>query len=169
MNMTHYMELLAANQPWNLLLYMALPVFLVETIAITEFFVLLYRPRRGLLLWTNRFASVLAGVVMTGIAAYLTWTVVVPLSQTGQWRGPADMIAVGSYLLGALPLLGACLMDLGWIGNTLDTESRLERHAALVSVFLVLAHIAMIFGMLDPSVLAPASSMPMPITEHHHH
>ncbi|EZP77711.1 permease, partial [Parageobacillus genomosp. 1] len=26
MNMTHYMELLAVNQPWNLILFMAIPV-----------------------------------------------------------------------------------------------------------------------------------------------
>lgn len=40
MNMTHYMELLANSQPWNLLIFMAIPVILVETIAITEFFTL---------------------------------------------------------------------------------------------------------------------------------
>jgi hypothetical protein len=34
--MTHYMELLAVNQPWNLILFMAIPVTLAETIAITE-------------------------------------------------------------------------------------------------------------------------------------
>ena len=36
MAMTHYMELLAVRQPWNLLLFMALPVILAETLAITE-------------------------------------------------------------------------------------------------------------------------------------
>jgi hypothetical protein len=33
MNMTHYMELLAVNQPWNLILFMAIPVALAEIIA----------------------------------------------------------------------------------------------------------------------------------------
>ena len=28
MNMTHYMELLATNQPWNLIIYMLIPVAL---------------------------------------------------------------------------------------------------------------------------------------------
>ena len=28
MNMTHYMELLATNQPWNLIIFMAIPVVL---------------------------------------------------------------------------------------------------------------------------------------------
>ena len=35
MNMTHYMALLADNQPWNLLFFMAVPVILAETVAIT--------------------------------------------------------------------------------------------------------------------------------------
>ena len=37
MPMTHYMELLATNQPWNLILFMAIPVVLAETVVITEF------------------------------------------------------------------------------------------------------------------------------------
>lgn len=41
MNMTHYMELLAVNQPWNLILFMAIPVILAETLAITELYLLL--------------------------------------------------------------------------------------------------------------------------------
>ena len=43
MAMTHYMELLAVRQPWNLLLFMALPVILAETLAITELVMLLGR------------------------------------------------------------------------------------------------------------------------------
>ena len=31
MNMTNYMELLANNQPWNLILFMGIPVALAET------------------------------------------------------------------------------------------------------------------------------------------
>ena len=35
MNMTHYMELLAVNQPWNLILYMVIPVALAEALVAT--------------------------------------------------------------------------------------------------------------------------------------
>ena len=45
--MTHYMELLATNQPWHLILFMAVPVILAETVAITELFILLRRLRAG--------------------------------------------------------------------------------------------------------------------------
>ena len=36
MSSTHYMDLLMQNSPWNLILFMAIPVVLAETIAITE-------------------------------------------------------------------------------------------------------------------------------------
>ena len=36
MSMTHYMGLVSINQPWNLLLFMAVPVILAETLAITD-------------------------------------------------------------------------------------------------------------------------------------
>ena len=39
MDMTHYMELLATNQPWDLLIFMAIPVILAETLTATEVFV----------------------------------------------------------------------------------------------------------------------------------
>ena len=48
MNMTHYMELLAVNQPWNLIIFMAIPVILAETLAITELYLLF---TRNLLYW----------------------------------------------------------------------------------------------------------------------
>lgn len=37
MQMTHYMELLATNQPWNLIFFMAIPVILAEALTVTEF------------------------------------------------------------------------------------------------------------------------------------
>jgi hypothetical protein len=43
MNMTHYMELLSVNQPWNLLMFMATPIVLAETIAVTELYILYTR------------------------------------------------------------------------------------------------------------------------------
>jgi len=50
MPMTHYMGLLAVRQPWNLLLFMALPVVLAETLAITELVMLLAQTQiRGVL------------------------------------------------------------------------------------------------------------------------
>lgn len=156
MNMTHYMQLLAENQPWNLLLFMAIPVVLAETVAITELFVLLHRCRAGLLGRLNRWASIAGGAYFLGVFVYLMNTAVVPLTASGQWRGPADVLAVGFYLAGVVPLVGLALMDLGWMGRRWALERQLKVHALLVALFLVVAHVAMVFGMLDPSLMSTA-------------
>jgi hypothetical protein len=163
MSMTHYMQLLAERQPWNLILFMAIPVILAETVAITELYILFSRRFHGAVRSLNRAASILGGVYFSGVFVYLTINAVIPLTVQGGWRGPADVIAVLAYLSGVVPLLGMALLDLGLIGRRLDDEERLKRHASLVAVFLVVAHVAMIFGMLDPNVLAssPAASMGM--------
>lgn len=157
MDMTHYMALLAANQPWNLLIFMAVPVILAETVAITELFILLRRQRAGTLRRINRAASIAAGVYFSGVFVYLLFTAVIPLTRDGLWRGPADWIAVGCYLAGVIPLGGLALLDLGLIYRQADAERRMAVHAALVAVFLVVAHVAMVFGMLDPTVLGAPS------------
>ena len=162
MNMTHYMELLADNQPWNLILFMAVPVILAETVAITEFFVLLRRGQAGALLVLNRAASILGGAYFLGVFFYLLFHAVIPLTTSGQWRGPADVIAVGFYLAGVLPLGAMALIDLRWIGSRWTHDERLVWHAAAVSVFLVVAHIAMIFGMLDPTLMTSGAVESMP-------
>lgn len=60
--MTHYMELLASNQPWNLILFMAIPVILAEAVAITELYILFTGKRDGKIGALSRFAGVTGGV-----------------------------------------------------------------------------------------------------------
>jgi hypothetical protein len=159
MSMTHYMELLATNQPWNLILFMAIPVILAETVAITELFLLLSRQTQGVLRSLNRGASIIGGFYFTGVFGYLLFTAAIPLTTGGGWRGPADVIAVVSYLAGVVPLLGMALIDLGLLDRQLSAEQKIRAHAAMVALFLVVAHIAMIFGMLDPSLLQSGGGM----------
>ena len=159
MNMTHYMELLAVNQPWNLLLFMAVPVVLAETVAITELYLLYTRKYDGSVRALNRWASILAGVYFSGVFVYLLATAVMPITKAGAWRGPADIIAVFAYLAGVVPLGGIALVDLGLIGKGLDDHRRMGMHAFFVALFLVVAHVAMIFGMLDPAVLGASGRM----------
>lgn len=151
MGMTHYMELLASNQPRNLLLFMAVPVILAETLAITEL-TILFR-RQATPSWvrtTSRVAGLIAGPIMLAIAVHLLVNAAVPLSISDGWRGPADVIAVGFYLSGAIPLVGITLVELGLVGKA---GTALKWHATFIAIFLAVAHIAMIFGMLAPSVL----------------
>lgn len=69
---------------------------------------------------------------------------VVPLTMNGGWRGPADVIAVLSYLVGGLPMLVISLLEAGVLGRS--SENRLRMH------------VAMIFGMVDPAVLGGDTS-----------
>ncbi len=60
--MTHYMELLASNQPWNLILFMAIPVILAETVAITELYLLTTKKSGGWVKSLSRFAGITGGI-----------------------------------------------------------------------------------------------------------
>lgn len=151
--MTHYMELLATNQPWNLILFMAIPVIFAEFIAVTELYILLSRNTNGTLRQLNQIAGILIGIYFTGVFFYLLFNAVIPLTTSRGWRGVADVIAVGFYLLGIIPLGGMALMGMGVIGRNASEQGRLSLHATFVAIFLVVAHIAMIFGMLDPMLL----------------
>lgn len=152
MIMTHYMELLAVNQPWNLILFMAIPVVLAETVAVTELYLLYTRNYASPIRTINRLAGLLVGLYFVGIFVYLLQGAVLPLSQSGGWRGWIDMVAVGFYLLGVVPLGAIALLELGILGRGRDEHAKMLTHALMVGVFLVVAHIAMIFGMLDPSL-----------------
>ena len=152
MSMTHYMELLATNQPWNLLLFMALPVILAETVAITELYLLYTRRLDGWVRQVNRWAGVTVGVYFVGVIAYLLITAVLPISRAGEWRSIIDVTAVGAYLLGGVPLILIAMLDLGLTHRSLSDEQRLGWHAGYVAAFLVLAHVAMIAGMTDPAL-----------------
>jgi hypothetical protein len=153
MNMTHYMELLAHNQPWNLLMFMAVPVILAETLAITELFILLDRSQRGWVHRLNHAAGLTVGLYFIGIIAYLMGTAVWPITQAGQWRTAIDVVAVGCYLISGLPLIWIALQELGWVNARAHAQDKRRVHAMCVALFLVFGHIAMIAGMMDPSLL----------------
>jgi len=150
--MTHYMGLLASNQPWNLIIFMAIPVILAETIAITELYLLFTRNFNNKAKIINKWAGVFVGIYFLGIFFYLLINAVVPLTMGGQWRGFADVIAVGFYLLGVVPLFGITLLELGVINKNKSPEQKLKLHVIFVAIFLVVAHIAMIFGMVNPEI-----------------
>lgn len=153
MNMTHYMQLLADNQPWNLLIFMAIPVVLAETLAITELYILFTRKFDGFVYHLNRFAGTTVGLYFIGIIAYLMTTAVLPITKAGEWRTVIDVIAVSTYLIGGLPLIWIALQEFGFVNKGLDQMGKLKIHAICVALFLVFGHIAMISGMMDPSLL----------------
>lgn len=153
MNMTHYMELLATNQPWNLIIFMAIPVILAETVAITELYILYTRQLHGWVRNLNRLAGVVVGLYFIGIIGYLLVNAVIPITQAGAWRTIIDVIAVATYLIAGIPMVLIALQDLGMLHKGASEEKKLAYHAIYVAIFLVFAHLAMIAGMMDPSLL----------------
>ena len=166
MSMTHYMELLAANQPWNLILFMAIPVVLAETLAITELYLLFTRRRDGPVRRINRLAGIAAGITFIGIIGYLTVNAVIPLTQAGEWRGWIDILAVVAYIAGGLPLVWLAGLELGFIMRGRSAERKLKAHAVAIAMFLVLAHVAMVFGMLDPALAEAAPKLAHETPQH---
>lgn len=153
MSMTHYMELLAVNQPWNLIIFMAVPIVLAETLAITELYLLFTRKFDGSVFYLNRFAGIAVGIYFIGIIVYLVQTAVIPITAAGEWRTVIDVIAVATYLIAGLPLIWIALQELGLVNRGPDKMEKLKIHAICVALFLVFGHIAMIAGMLDPAIL----------------
>ena len=149
MNMTHYMELLSVNQPWNLIIYMLIPVALAEALVATEFFVVYDRQESGGLKTFNKWIGIILGFYFLGIFLQLSFGVLPRI----QWRGPADFIAVFSYLAGVIPLFAIALLEMGLIAKNRPGAERMKLHFILLTVFLVVAHVAMVFGMLDPAVM----------------
>lgn len=126
MVMTNYMDLLAANQPWNLILFMVVPVVLAESLVATEFMMAYRGPENA-----------------------------------GGWKGWADELAIVAYLLGIIPFGALALMELGVIGKGLEPRKKLLHHFGWLVLFLIVSHVAMVFGMVDPTITgykpAPAS------------
>ncbi len=151
--MTHYMELLAVNQPWNLIIFMAIPVILAETVAITELYILFTRNFTSKAKKLNATAGTIAGLYFAVVFFYLLFTAFIPLTANAGWRGLADLVAVSFYLLGVIPLLGIALVDLNIIKRGKSEIEKLKLHSIFVALFLIVAHVAMIFGMLNPSIL----------------
>lgn len=147
--MTHYMQLLQTNQPWNLIIFMAIPVILAETLTATEFFVVFNRLYDGSLRAFNKYVGSVLGIYFLGVFLYLTLFVLPGI----QWRGIIDIIAVGFYLSGVIFLFGITLLETGIIGKRLDKEKKMYTHFLLLIGFLVVAHIAMIFGMANPALI----------------
>ncbi len=160
MNMTHYMELLAVNQPWNLIIFMAIPIVLAETLAITELYILFTRKFDGAIYYLNRFAGIAVGIYFIGIIYYIVANAIIPITKADEWRTVIDVIAVSTYVIAGLPLIWIALQELGLVNRALDQMGKLKIHAICVAIFLVFGHIAMIAGMVDPSILGYKGNSP---------
>ena len=159
MVMTNYMDLLAANQPWNLILFMVIPVVLAESLVATEFYTTSSGGRAaGWKAWNHRL-GIAAGAYFALAVLYLLVNVIPGI----HWKGWADQLAIAAYLLGIFPLGAIALMELGITGKHLTDQQRTLRHFGLLIGFLVVSHVAMVFGMVDPTI---TGWQPMPAQMH---
>jgi hypothetical protein len=154
------MSLLAANQPWNLIIFMAIPVICAETLTITEFFIIFNRIKKGGARTLNKIVGIFDGFYFTSIFVYLFITAVIPLTKAGEWHTWVDVLAVGFYLSGVVFLLPIALMELGIIFRNKTDEEKMKIHFILVGGFLVVAHVAMILGMVNPEIINNMTTMP---------
>ncbi len=152
MGSTHYMDLLMQDSPWNLILFMAIPVVLAESIAISELFLLWSQKKIPALDNFRKTCGVLAGIAFLIIIIYFIFNVVTPLTQADEWRTWIDVVAIVSYLLAGIPMILIALLNLRWIAPSAPERARSLYHIVCLSVFLVFSHIAMIFGMVDPTI-----------------
>ena len=138
MSSTHYMDLLMQNSPWNLILFMAIPVVLAETIAITELLIPLLSQRAELTKKVNRMCGVLAGIAFIGIILYLVPAVVLPLASNGEFRTWVDAVAIFSYLLAGIPMILLALLNLKLLFKHAEPKKRRIIRISLLAAFLVL-------------------------------
>ena len=178
MYMTNYMDLLGANQPWNLLFFMIIPVALAEALVATEFFSVYLGKRANLSKKWNKFLSIVAGLYYTALVIYF----IVAILPTIEFRGSIDIAAIIFLILGLFPILALALMELGLWGKNAAAETYIYRRFFLLISFLIISHLAMVFGMLNPtlsgwqpetgqmqSMSHEMSNTTMPMTDHSDH
>ena len=148
--MTHYMELLSLNQPYNLILFMVIPVGLTELLVAMEFLTMYHMDsgKNTGYKAVGKFAGIVLGVYFTALMIYF----LAKIYPTIKWRGYADVIAIYSYLIGVIPLLGIALLELNLIYKNASERAKLKLHFCLLIFFLIVGHVAMIFGMVDPTI-----------------
>ena len=148
--MTHYMELLSLNQPYNLILYMVIPMGLAELLVAMEFFTMYHMDsgKNTGFKAVSKFVGIVLGVYFTALVIYF----LAKIYPTIKWRGYADIIAIYSYLIDVIPLLGIALLELNLIYKNASEKAKLKLHFCLLIFFLIVGHVAMIFGMVDPTI-----------------
>lgn len=148
--MTHYMELLSLNQPYNLILFMVIPVGLTELLVAMEFLTMYHMDsgKNAGFKAVGKFAGIVLGVYFAALVIYF----MAKIYPSIKWRGYADVIAVYSYLISVIPLLGIALLELNLIYKNASEKAKLKLHFCLLIFALIVAHVAMIFGMVDPTI-----------------
>lgn len=146
MVMTHYMDLMMGH--WYLLvLFMAVPMVLAESYVVSEILILLKGEAAGEGLRRFNKASVyVSAVVITALSLYAGSV----FAGVAEWRTWIDVVASVSYVACFLPILYIAALEAGLVLKGAAPVKKGVASVAGVVVYLVLAHMAMVFGMFDP-------------------
>lgn len=161
MMMTNYMEVLMSNQPWNLIAFMVLPVAMAELLTAAELFILARPETSAGWKKLSHGLGIALGLYFLGVFLCFILHILPGIS----FRGWIDKLAIVAYLAGVLPLGAIALQELGLFGG--PSAKRQWHHILLLISFLVVSHIAMIFGMVDPTI--SGWQPPMQQTQHMDH
>lgn len=157
MIMTHYMELLSMNQPWNLIIFMFAPMVLAETVLASEIFSLLYHGEISKTWQSIRHGvSIFLSLFFVVVTAYLL-TMYVP---NIHWRGAIDYIAVGAYILAVIPAILLLLQEMHVLGKSWQDKKKIFCHVMFLFLFVAFTHLAMVFGMADPQLAGYVPEQP---------
>lgn len=155
--MTHYMEWLSLNRPWNLILFMLVPMALAETILASEIFMQWCKgPSSSAWRRAGAALSAVLGLYFIVLGAY--WYIGY-VSSIESWRGAADVLSVWLFLAAVIPSLWLLFSGVSSRLGAVQSRGAFLRRVLALFLFVLLTHLAMVFGMLSPS----SSDMDMPM------
>ncbi|MDU8925187.1 DUF6803 family protein [Pasteurellaceae bacterium LIM206] len=158
MMMTHYMGLLGMS-PWHLILIMAVPMLVAEALIATEFFSLFYRYKTDSA-W-KRWNKGLGIFLVLYYIVLTLYILIAVLPTIHQWYGWLDYGSIGALILAVLPLIALLGLELNLWGKRKSEQEKLRVHVILLVIYLIIGHLAMIFGMANPGWTGEQTDMPM--------
>ena len=157
MLMTNYMKLLGQSI-YHLTFLMVLPMLLAELLVATEIFSLLKRDDSSSL-WhiVKRYLGRFLATYYTALVLYIFIAV---LPDIQMWRGWVDRYAIWCLISAVIPLWGLLLLSLKKINSKISNNQCNWLHAIFLVTYLILGHLAMIFGMTNPEWIGYKSNTP---------
>lgn len=146
MVMTHYMDLMMEH--WYLLvLFMAVPMVLAESYVVSEILLLLRADTASATLKRfNKWSIYVASVVITALCFYAGAV----FAKVDDWRTWIDVVAAVSYVACFVPIVYVAFVEAGILLKKKSGETKGTAIVTAVVSYLILAHMAMVFGMFNP-------------------
>jgi hypothetical protein len=136
---THLVCAIQAAEPVTALLLVALPLLVFAVIIATNQAILFSGAQAPL--WArplSRGASLAAGPIMVGLAAFATARIIAPHARSGEWLGAADMISSAAFVTLVVPAVVVTLVELQLLGADRRRARQLNGVAAIAGLLLII-------------------------------